>query len=131
MDGSQKLPQRLLGTIRDRLAAQAPCDRLCFAVAGWLRYLNGKDEKGVAYPISDPLAERLHAAAIGSAEPAARIAALLAVREVFGDDLPRNRQFVAALTRHLGSIDRLGVIAAIGALEAPNGQDTASNGVPA
>jgi fructuronate reductase len=123
MDGSQKLPQRLLGTIRDRLAARAPCDRLCFAVAGWLRYLRGEDELGATYAISDPLAERLYTAAISSPEPAAQIAALLAVREVFGDDLPRNRRFVAALTRHLDSIGRLGVIAAIGALEVQSGQD--------
>jgi fructuronate reductase len=131
MDGSQKLPQRLLGTIRDRLAAHAPCDRLCFAVAGWLRYLAGKDEKGEAYPISDPLAEQLHAAAISSTDPEAQIAALLAVREVFGDDLPGNPQFVAALTRHLRSISQLGVIAAIGALEAQRGQSAANAGVPA
>ena len=131
MDGSQKLPQRLLGTIRDRLAARAPCDRLCFAVAGWLRYLNGKDEKGEAYPISDPLAERLHAAATCSAEPAVQIAALLAVREVFGDDLPRNQKFVADLTRHLESIERLGVIAALGTLQAQSGHGAASSGVPA
>jgi fructuronate reductase len=125
MDGSQKLPQRLLGTIRDRLSSNAACDRLCFAVAGWLRYLAGKDEKGGMYPISDPLAEQLHAAAISSTDPAAQVTALLAVREVFGEDLPANPQFVAALTRHLSSIGRLGVIAAIAALEAPRGQSAA------
>ena len=35
MDGSQKLPQRLLGTIRDRLAAGRPFDRLALGVAAW------------------------------------------------------------------------------------------------
>lgn len=118
MDGSQKLPQRLLGTIRDRLAAGAPCDRLCFAVAGWLRYLVGKDESGRTYPISDPLAEVLHSAATSSQDAAAQVAALLAVREVFGDDLPGNPQFVSSLTQHLASISKYGVAAAISALEA-------------
>jgi len=33
MDGSQKLPQRLLGTIRDRLAAGGSIDRLALGVA--------------------------------------------------------------------------------------------------
>ena len=33
MDGSQKLPQRLLGTIRDRLAAGQPFSRLALGVA--------------------------------------------------------------------------------------------------
>ena len=41
MDGSQKLPQRLLGTIRDRLAAGAPIDRLALGVAAWMRYVTG------------------------------------------------------------------------------------------
>ena len=131
MDGSQKLPQRLLGTIRDRLAAGAPCDRLCFAVAGWLRYLEGKDESGATYAISDPLAVTLQAAAISSGESAAKVAALLAVREVFGDDLPANRQFVAALTRHLDSIARKGVITAIAALAPQSGRQVAGDGVVA
>jgi fructuronate reductase len=34
MDGSQKLPQRLLTTACDRLAADAPIPRLALAVAG-------------------------------------------------------------------------------------------------
>ena len=48
MDGSQKLPQRLLGSIRDRLAAGAPIDRLVMGVAGWMRYVTGIDETGQA-----------------------------------------------------------------------------------
>ena len=47
MDGSQKLPQRLLGTVRDRLAAGA--DRAAGAgVAAWIHYLRGLDEAGRA-----------------------------------------------------------------------------------
>ncbi len=117
MDGSQKLPQRLLGTIRDRLLAGASCNRLCFAVAGWFRYLVGKDESGLAYPISDPLAEVLHAAAISSQNAAELVVALLAVREVFGDDLPRNQQFVSTLTRHLENISKYGIVEAMRTLE--------------
>jgi fructuronate reductase len=37
MDGSQKLPQRLLGTISDRLAANQPITRLALGVAAWMR----------------------------------------------------------------------------------------------
>ena len=117
MDGSQKLPQRLLGTIRDRLAAGASCERLCFALAGWLRYLQARDEAGRAYALVDPLAQVLHAAATGSPDAAAQVAALLAVRQVFGDDLPANAQFVSSVTRHLASMLEHGVAAALEALE--------------
>ena len=46
MDGSQKLPQRLLGTVRDNLAAGRSIDLLALAVAGWMRYVGGVDERG-------------------------------------------------------------------------------------
>ena len=61
MDGSQKLPQRLLGTIRDRLAAGAPIDRLVMGVAGWMRYVTGIDEQGKPIDVRDPLSARLRA----------------------------------------------------------------------
>jgi mannitol-1-phosphate/altronate dehydrogenase len=41
MDGSQKLPQRLLETVRTRLAAGQPTPHLALAIAGWLRYVGG------------------------------------------------------------------------------------------
>ncbi len=59
MDGSQKLPQRLLGTVRDRLAAGLPISHLALAVAAWLYWLRGVDEAGRAYAIDDPLAAQL------------------------------------------------------------------------
>jgi fructuronate reductase len=43
MDGSQKLPQRLLGTISDRLRAGAPIERLSLTLAAWMIYAQGKD----------------------------------------------------------------------------------------
>ena len=58
MDGSQKLPQRLLNTVRDNLAANRPIARLALSVAGWMRYVHGTDERGRAVEVADPL-ERL------------------------------------------------------------------------
>jgi fructuronate reductase len=57
MDGSQKLPQRLLGTIRDRLEAGQPFDRLALGVAAWMRYALGTDEQGKAIDVRDPMAD--------------------------------------------------------------------------
>jgi fructuronate reductase len=57
MDGSQKLPQRLLGTVRDRIAAGASYSHLALAVAGWIRYASGSDERGAPIDVADPLAE--------------------------------------------------------------------------
>ena len=86
MDGSQKLPQRLVATARDRLAAGAPIPLLALGVAGWMRYVTGRDERGNAIDVRDPLAARLKALADEAGPDASRLApALLSVREVFAD----------------------------------------------
>jgi fructuronate reductase len=89
MDGSQKLPQRLLGTVRANLAAGLPIRRLALAVAAWMRYVAGTDERGRPIAVQDPLADQLAArAAQAGGDPAAIADSLLGVRAVFGDDLP-------------------------------------------
>jgi fructuronate reductase len=94
MDGSQKLPQRLLGTIRDRLAEGAPIGRLALGVAGWMRYVSGRDEKGAAIDVRDPLAIKLAAIAAGAGPDTSQLApALLALPEIFGTDLPADPRF--------------------------------------
>ena len=56
MDGSQKLPQRLLGTIRERMNAGQSIDGLALGVAAWMRYVTGIDEKGAAHRCPRPSA---------------------------------------------------------------------------
>jgi fructuronate reductase len=105
MDGSQKLPQRLLGTIRDRLRAGAPIGRLCLAVAAWMRYASGRDEQGRAIAIADPLAHRF--AAIGAAaggDPDALARGFFEIGEVFGTDLPGQERFAAVVTAWLAAL---------------------------
>jgi len=111
MDGSQKLPQRLLGTLRDRLAADAPIERLALGVAAWLHYLRGIDEAGQRYAINDPLAAELAALqrrADGAASDDARAALLCSHAPVFGT-LGQEVRLVAAVGRQLGSLRRCGV----------------------
>jgi fructuronate reductase len=105
MDGSQKLPQRLLETIRDRLRADAPIDRLSLAVAAWIRYASGRDEQARTIEVADPLASRFAAisAAAGN-DPAALARGFLELGEVFGTDLPRDERFRAAVTGWLASL---------------------------
>ena len=55
-----------------------------------MRHAAGRDEQGRAIAVADPLAARFAAIAAGAgADPAALAAGFLALREVFGDDLPR------------------------------------------
>jgi fructuronate reductase len=96
MDGSQKLPQRLLGTIRDRLARGLPAKRATLGVAAWLRYASGTDEHGQEIDVRDPLAGRLKEA-LSPTLPAVALDRALTLNEVFGVDLPCNEAFRAEL----------------------------------
>ncbi len=105
MDGSQKLPQRLLGTIRERLAAGQSIDGLALGVAAWMRYVTGIDEKGQPIDVRDPLRDELRSRADAAGRDAGKLAAaLLGVEKIFGADLPANTTFVSAVTAALDSL---------------------------
>ncbi len=109
MDGSQKLPQRLLGTIADNLAAGRDCPGLILAVAGWMRYVGGIDEKGQPIDVKDPLADRL--ATLKSVDD------FLAVREVFPTELAGNADFRAALEAAFDQLKTNGARASVEAFQ--------------
>ena len=87
MDGSQKLPQRLLGTIADNLDAGRSCHGLMLAVAAWMRYVGGVDERGDPIEVKDPMASRLRALSDAGSTPRDKVANLLSVEEIFAPDL--------------------------------------------
>jgi fructuronate reductase len=109
MDGSQKLPQRLLGTVRARLEKNQAIDRLALGVAAWMRYVTGIDEKGWPIDVRDPLATRLRAIADREGLDPARLApALAGVRDVFGVDLANDPRFMSAVTAALAKLVAVG-----------------------
>jgi len=83
MDGSQKLPQRILGILRDNLAANRPSPGLSLAVAAWMVYVGGTDLEGTPIDVRDPLANRLKALSDEADNDADKVAALLGVTDVF------------------------------------------------
>jgi fructuronate reductase len=109
MDGSQKLPQRLLGTIRDRLAGGQGIERLALGVAAWMRYVTGVAEDGSEIDVRDPHALKMHAiAADAGDDPAALFDGLVSLSEVFGTDLAGNAGFRTAVVGHLESLFDVG-----------------------
>jgi fructuronate reductase len=114
MDGSQKLPQRLLGTIRDRLKSGQPFDRLGLGVAAWMRYVVGIDENGENIDVRDPLAMRMMAIAADAGDDAeALYEGLVGLAEVFGSDLPGSQAFGETVATHLDELFEVGVKEAV------------------
>ena len=110
MDGSQKIPQRLLATVRDRLRDGGSIEHLALAIAGWIRYASGTDEQGRSITVADPLAQRFAAIAVDARGNASQIAdGFLGLTAVFGDDLSGNPAFRNAVARDVGALIRDGV----------------------
>jgi len=103
MDGSQKLPQRLLSAVRARLARGLPVTRHALAVAAWMTFARRGDK------LDDPLAERIAGAA------AEGPAALLRLSEIFGE-LAAEPRFGGAVARQYAAIAAQGPLAAAGAV---------------
>ena len=87
-DGSMKLPYRLLGTVRDALAAGRTVERLAMPIGAWMRFIEGA--KAAGRTLTDPLADKLF-------EAAGDVDRFLAIEAVFGSDLPKNDAFVSAV----------------------------------
>jgi fructuronate reductase len=86
MDGSQKLPVRLLGTIRDRLRAGAEPRWAALGVAAWMVYVaRERDANGRPLPLDDPMAQRLRTAAAGP--ESGLVDRLLGLDEIFDAEL--------------------------------------------
>ena len=96
MDGSQKLPQRMLDSVRVHLQRENRWPLLALGIAGWMRYVSGTDDAGVAIDVRDPLADKIRAIVETSGEKE-RVGALLALSEIFGTDLPADPRFVDAV----------------------------------
>ncbi|NTS32786.1 mannitol dehydrogenase family protein [Phyllobacterium sp. BT25] len=97
MDGSQKLPQRLLNTIRKRIEQGKPFKRLALGVAGWMRYATGTDERGQPIDVRDPLANDFRERTHGKTSAADLLDAYLGMQQIFGKDLADNDEFRRAV----------------------------------
>jgi fructuronate reductase len=118
MDGSQKLPQRFLGTIRDRLKSGGSTSCLALGVAAWMRYVTGIDENSKPIDVRDPLRDELRRRADAAGLDAARLApALINIEAIFGRDLPAHEGFVAAVTSSLDQLIKLGARRALGQMK--------------
>jgi fructuronate reductase len=104
MDGSQKLPQRLLAPIIARRAQELSIDTLTLAVAAWMRWQSGMDDQGAPFTVDDPLAPITAACLAGLSDPADQVDALLAIEPIFPPALAADAEVRTALVRHLTTL---------------------------
>lgn len=108
MDGTLKLPQRMLDSVRYHLANGTPFDCLALGVAAWMRYVSGVDDSGNVIEVCDPAAEKLKELVLNSSDNQDRVNALLSLKHVFGEDLPQNPLFIEQVTKAYFSLRDIG-----------------------
>ncbi|WP_410014301.1 mannitol dehydrogenase family protein [Sodalis sp. C49] len=119
MDGTQKLPQRMLDPVRWHIAHGDGYPLLALGIAGWMRYVGGRDDLGAPIDIRDPLSDELRRIVDHSPDGEPRVLALLALRSVFGADLSASPAFAAAVTAAYLALARDGAKATVAAALSP------------
>jgi mannitol 2-dehydrogenase len=94
------IPKFVLPSIEEQLHRGGPIKLLSFTVASWFRYLTGLDESGKEMPMLDPMAQTLRERAKAAGRDARQ---LLAMREVFSEELANSRAFANQVTDTLHS----------------------------
>ena len=112
MDGSQKLPQRLLAGAAERLESGQGIEAMALGVAAWMRWQEGVTESGEAVLVDDPLASRTAELIAASENDEAEVRALLTLSAVFPTRLANDRRFVDAVTGAFLSLREHGAVEA-------------------
>jgi fructuronate reductase len=100
-DGSQKIVQRLVGPLRERLAAGQPAGLLTLSVASWIAYgLSGARRFGARWTPSDPYAETVIAIGERNSDWSELTKSILSIAPIFGTGMARP-ELVAAIARRL------------------------------
>ncbi|MBY8873744.1 mannitol dehydrogenase family protein [Micromonospora sp. PLK6-60] len=111
MDGSQKLPQRILHTVADLRAGGRPAHWSALVVAAWMRFARGRADDGAQLPLDDPLAGRIRARLRAAPDTPTGVAdALFGLAEVFPPELSGDDGVRSAVTGWLTELDRYGVL---------------------
>jgi len=111
-DGSQKLPFRILGTVRDNLSQGRSIERLCLTVAAWFHFVRRRlsDDIDIVDPLA-PTLQRIGRACTGDAK--ADIALFGALDTVFEACLYSDPHFHRQLCQSYEMIETRGAAGAL------------------
>ena len=114
MDGTEKLPQRILAPAADAQKAGQPLAPFAFAVAAWMRYALSKTDTGDSYALRDPRADEL-VRLTGGQDAGGVVANLAAMAGLFPSALAEDSGFLQMVTVRLDVMMRHGMRAALDA----------------
>ncbi|MGY3570251.1 fructuronate reductase [Vibrio paucivorans] len=116
MDGSQKIPQRMGGSLRFHLEQGSDFKWLAAGIAGWMRYVSAIDEQDNEIDVRDPMAEQLKAVCDEHGQNVPVVPALLAIEAIFAPEIGQNPQVIDAVSSAYQSLVEKGARATVAAL---------------
>lgn len=111
-DGSQKLPQRIFEPALVAAKRSMPTRPFAFATALWMHYCGGTHANGQPYPINDPIAATVQAAA-NQASVEAIVSEFSAVAALIPSELAQNKNWNDELVSILSALKQNGVRATL------------------
>lgn len=104
MDGSQKIPQRLVGSLRYHLQQANDIRILATGIAGWIRYSTGIDEQGNAIEVLDPMITTLKTLYEKEGTKPDVVKKVLSLTSIFPEDIGQNNRVIEAVTNAYQSL---------------------------
>ncbi len=108
MDGSQKLPQRILQTLDYALQHNITTNALYLVLAAWMKYTSGRDEANNPIDVRDPMAATFAQIWQDQQDAPSIVNAYLRLDSIFSQRLSTNTTFTTALTDALQRLLNLG-----------------------
>ena len=113
MDGSQKLPQRILETVSYLIKHQRNFQGLALAIAAWIKYVTGIDLKGKIIDVRDPLANDLAVSAKKSKTSEDYVEFILDQTKVFPANLRDSSVFRTEIQKSYKLLELYGSLSSI------------------
>ena len=113
MDGSQKLPQRILETVSDLLKHQKNFQGLAMAIAGWIKYVTGIDLTRETIDVRDPLANEFSTIAKKSKTSEDYVDLILDQGKVFPTNLRDSLAFRTEIQESYKLLERYGSLGSV------------------
>lgn len=113
MDGTEKLPQRILAPALHALEHRQDLRPFAFAAAAWMRYATGRKDDGTTYALRDPREEAIGAALAGVNEARDIAQAMFGLPGVFPAELLNSDAWKKPIVEILTEMLKNGMMGAI------------------
>ena len=113
MDGSQKLPQRIMETVTHLLKNGKSFKGLALAIAAWIQYVSGIDLNGKTIDVRDPMADDFVAIFKKSKTSEKYVETILSIKEVFPVQLRESSIFKKEIQNSYNMLRQFGSNGAI------------------